>query len=296
MMKDEQKTNKSTAEDDLDDLFQTIFGSKLEKIQDEMLSKIQEIGEKSISLEKKLRSSTADLTEKIEDLEESFGRRQKRATDDLIGRLNSINGKLPEVKNEILDLVSTESNRLNDANLKSIEQAILLTTSLSELITRVDKLERGQEKLVELLSIIESKFDNIEQKIISLDMKLETSGEANYAKTQVLVTDVKDEVIKNFIQSEKDTKQLIDNGFNILQGKIKTGFEINKQLVEGNKKQTSTLIEDYYQSQLQQNHELVLQVDEQFQKSTIYSKVLLVVNIVSLIVICVLIYLFLTLN
>ncbi len=289
-MKTTTQTDVSNVQDDLEILFQEMFGRRLDGIQDHTLNKLEEINKKYESFDKKLHNGFGDLEEKIDDLEVNLGGQHKKSTENLDSRLKIVSGKLTETKTELLKVMADNLKHLNDENIRSKEEMIALIASLSEPMARIDNLELEQKKLAKSLFVIKNGFDEIKQGLNALAVQVQTNGEQDLIRTQALVENAKDGIVKDIAQFGKELEQSSNIGFDALQNRLTAGFELSQKLADDCKNQTGALMESYQQSLMQQNHEKTLKIDKQLNQFANYSKVLLVFNVISLIVVLVLMY------
>lgn len=295
-MKKTAKINASNAQDDLEILFQEMFGRRLDGIQDHTLNKLEEINMQCRNDGKKLHNNLEDLEDKIDELEGNLGGQQKKAAENLDGRLKIVSDKLTETKTELLNAIADNLKYLNDENIRSKEEMIALIASLSEPMARIDNLELEQEKIAKSLSVIKSGFDEIRQDLNALGVQIQTNGEQSLVRTQTLVEDAEDVIIKGIVRLSKELEQSSNMGFVALQNKLTTGFDLSQKLTEDGNNQTSALMESYHQSLMRQNHEKALKIDKQLNKFANYGKVLLAINVISLVIVFVLMYFSLILN
>ncbi len=295
-MKKTTRIDVSNAQDDLEVLFQEMFGRRLDNIQDHTLNKLEEINMQYGDFGKKLKKGFEDLEEKIDDLEVNLGGQHKKSAENLDSRLNIVSGKLTETKTELLKVMADNLKHLNDENIRSKEEMIALIASLSEPMARIDNLELEQEKLAKSLSVIEGGFDEIKQSLNALGVQIQTNGEQNLIRAQVLIENAKDGIVKDIARFGKELEQSSNIGFDALQNRLTAGFELSQKLADDCKNQTGALVESYQQSLMQQNHEKALKIDKQLNRFANYGKVLLAINVISLVIVFVLMYFSLILN
>lgn len=294
-MKTTTQTDVSNVQDDLEVLFQEMFGRRLDGIQENTLNKLEEINMQHGDFGNKLRKNFGNLEGKIDELVDDFGQ-YKKATEDLDGRLNIVSKKLTETKTELLNVIADNLKHLNDENIRSKEEMIALIASLSEPMARIDNLELEQEKLAKSLSVIEGGFDEIKQSLNALGVQIQTNGEQNLIRAQVLIENAKDGIVKDIARFGKELEQSSNIGFDALQNRLTAGFELSQKLADDCKNQTGALVESYQQSLMQQNHEKALKIDKQLNRFANYGKVLLAINVISLVIVFVLMYFSLILN
>lgn len=295
-MKKTTQIDVSNVQDDLEVLFQEMFGRRLDNIRYHTLNKLEEINMQYGDFGKKLKKGFEDLEEKIDDLEVNLGGQHKKSAENLDSRLNIVSGKLTETKTELLKVMADNLKHLNDENIRSKEEIVALIASLSEPMARIDNLELEQEKLAKSLSVIEGGFDEIKRSLNALGVQIQTNGEQNLIRTQVLIENSKDGIVKDIARFGKELEQSSNIGFDALQNRLTAGFELSQKLADDCKNQTGTLMESYQQSLMQQNHEKALKIDKQLNRFANYGKVLLAINVISLVIVLVLMYFSLILN
>lgn len=298
-MKRTAKTNATNAQDDLEILFQEMFGRKLNSIQETTIGKLEENNQQFEDWCKKLNKNIGDVKESVDDFLDDFDKqnrflddfdKQNRNTTNLVDRkLNIIGEKLSDTKVELESMIGS-LNDLNEVSLHSKEEMVRLIVSLSEPMAKIDHLELEQKRLAKSLGVIECVLEEIKLNLNSLGERIKVDNEKSLKGMQLSVSDAKDEIIVNLTQFSRELEEMSIIGFDALRNELSVGLEANQKLVEDGKNQTSALIEGHYRSFAQRNHEQYFEVDKQLKQFANYGKVLIGVNAISLIAIFALIY------
>lgn len=288
-MKRTAKTDVTNAQDDLEILFQEMFGKKLNSIQETTIGRLEENNRQFEDCCKKLQISITGIKKKVGGLED-YNHQQEQTTEDLVKQLSTISNKLTEAKTDLLNAATDNLNHINDANMRSKEEMIALIASLTGSLIRIDNLELEQEKLVKSLCVIECVLEEIKLNLDSLGERIKVDSEKSLEGMQLSVSDAKDEIIVNLTQFSRELEEVSIVGFDALRNELSVGLEANQKLVEDGKNQTNALIEDHHRLLVQRNHEQYFEVDKWLKQFANYGKVLIGVNAISLIAIFALIY------